>query len=163
MGRCNPYLQRERMRRIGVLMNLAESDPEGQTWLATFRQRLWDLAWGEGSNIQFEYRWTVGSPDRARGFAAELVGMKPDLILVSGGVALTALTQETRSVPVVFVANTDPVATGLVASLGGLVATRRDLPLSRAHPDRNGWKCSRRSRLAWPGWSSSIRITRNRQ
>jgi putative ABC transport system substrate-binding protein len=105
--------QSERMRRIGVLMNLAESDPEGQALLAAFRQRVRDLGWVEGRNIQMEYRWTVASADRARALAAELVGMKPDVILASGGTALSALLQETRSVPIVFVGAGDPFIASL--------------------------------------------------
>jgi putative ABC transport system substrate-binding protein len=101
------------MRRIAVLMNLAESDPLQQAEVAAFRQRLRDLGWVEGRNIRVEYRWTVGSADRARALAAELVGIKPDAILVSGGTALSALLQETRSVPIVFVAQGDT----LIASL----------------------------------------------
>jgi putative ABC transport system substrate-binding protein len=97
----------DRMWRIGVLMNLAESDPQGQALLAAFRQRVRDLGWVEGRNIQIEYRWTVASADRARVLAAELVGMKPDVILASGGTALSALLRETRSVPIVFVGQGD--------------------------------------------------------
>jgi putative ABC transport system substrate-binding protein len=109
--------QPDRMRHIGVLMNLAESDPEGQGYLAAFRQRARELGWVERRNIQLEYRWTVGSPDRARAFAAELVGMKPDVILVGGGTALSAMMEATRSVPIVFVVGADPVALGFVESL----------------------------------------------
>jgi putative ABC transport system substrate-binding protein len=106
-----------RVRRVGVLMNLAEDDPEERAELAAFRQRLRQLGWVEGHNIELIYRWTVGSAARARTLAAELVGIKPDVILVNGGNGIAALLEVTRSVPIVFVANTDPVATGLVASL----------------------------------------------
>ena len=109
--------QGDRVRRIGVLMSLAESDPEGQTQLAAFQQRVRELGWVEGRNIQVEYRWTVSSVDRARAFAAELVGMTPDVIVVFGGTALSAMLQETRSVPIVFIAGIDPVAAGFVSSL----------------------------------------------
>ena len=105
------------VRRVGVLMNLAESDPEGQTELTAFRQRIRQLGWVEGHNVQIDYRWTVGSPDRARAMAAELVAKKPDVILVTGGTALSMLLGETRSASIVFVMSADPVATGLVASL----------------------------------------------
>jgi putative ABC transport system substrate-binding protein len=106
------------MRRIGVLMNLAENDPEQQALLAVFRQRIRDLGWVEGRNIHIEYRWTVGSPDRARTYAAQLVGLKPDLILVSGGTALSALLQETRSVPIVFVGTGAPFIANLARPSG---------------------------------------------
>jgi putative tryptophan/tyrosine transport system substrate-binding protein len=95
--------QPDRMRRLGMLMNFAESDPVIQASLAAFLQRVRDLGWVEGRNIQIEYRWTVSSADRARTFAAELVAMKPDVILASGGTSLSALLQETGSVPIVFV------------------------------------------------------------
>jgi len=109
--------QPDRVRRIGVLMNLAEEDLEGQAYLAAFKKRVGDLGWVEGSNIRLDYRRTAGSPDRARAFAEELIDTKPDVILVSGGTALSAIMQETRSVPIVFVALVDPVAAGFVSSL----------------------------------------------
>src|SRR5438094_5395199 len=90
------------VRRVGVLMNLAESDPEGQTELTAFRQRIRQLGWVEGHNVQIDYRWTVGSPDRARTMAAELVAIKPDVILVTGATGLSMLLQETRSASIVF-------------------------------------------------------------
>jgi len=78
-----------------------------------------DLGNSDGSkaNIQLDYRRTAGSPDRARAFAKELIDTKPDVILVSGGTALSAIMKETRSVPIVFVALVDPVAAGFVSSL----------------------------------------------
>jgi putative tryptophan/tyrosine transport system substrate-binding protein len=106
-----------RVRRIGVLVNFNENDPEAKPLLAAFRQRAQELGWVEGRNALIEYRWTAGSADRARAFAAELVGMKPNVILVAGGTALSALMQETRSVSTVFVAAADPVELGFVASL----------------------------------------------
>ena len=109
--------QPNRIRRIGVLMNLAEGDPEGQAYLAAFHKRVGDLGWIEGSNMRLDYRWTAGSPDRARAFAKELIDTNPDVILVSGGTALSAIMQETRAVPIVFVALVDPVAAGFVSSL----------------------------------------------
>src|SRR3979490_3205204 len=72
--------QNERMRRVGAMMNLTQSDPEGQALLAVFRQRLRELGWVEGTNIDIEYRWTLGSADRARLVAAELTRLKPDVI-----------------------------------------------------------------------------------
>jgi putative ABC transport system substrate-binding protein len=109
--------QPDPVRRIGVLMNLAEGDPEGQAYLAAFQKRIADLGWVEASNIRIDYRRTAGSPDRARALAKELIATKPDVILVSGGTALSAIMKETRSVPIVFVALVDPVAAGFVSSL----------------------------------------------
>jgi putative ABC transport system substrate-binding protein len=101
------------MRRIGVLMNLAENDPEGQAQLAAIRQRLRDMGWLEGRNIRIEFRWTAASADRARALAAELVGTKPDVVLAIGGTALSALLRETRSVPIVFVGQGDQFVSSL--------------------------------------------------
>jgi putative ABC transport system substrate-binding protein len=105
------------MRRIGVLMNLGESDPEGQARIAAFREGLGKLGWTEGRELQIEYRWFAGDPDRARAYAAELVKIKPDVIFAGTTPSLAALQPETRSVPIVFAQIGDPVGAGFVASL----------------------------------------------
>jgi putative tryptophan/tyrosine transport system substrate-binding protein len=130
--------QPERIRRVGVLTTLSESDPEGQALLAVFRQRMRELGWVEGRNILLDDRRTLGKPDRALVLAAELVGTKPDVILVSGGTALSALMQETRSVPIVFVAAADPVELGYVASL--------------SRPDGNATGFTAFERVIGPKW-----------
>jgi putative ABC transport system substrate-binding protein len=112
-----PHAQQSGTRRIGVLANLDEGDPEDREEVGVFRKHLEQLGWVEGRNIEVEIRRTVGSPDRARAFAAELVGLKPEAILVIGGTAAVALQRETRSLPIVFVTDTDPVAAGWVPSL----------------------------------------------
>ena len=109
--------QSERMRRIGVLMNLAESDPEGQARIAAFREGLAKLGWTEGRDVQIEYRWFAGEQERARAYAAELVQFKPDVIFAGTAPLLAALQRETRSLPVVFAQVSDPVGAGFVASL----------------------------------------------
>src|SRR5262245_50105935 len=76
--------QRERLRRIGVLMNLASDDAEGQARLAAFHQGLQQLGWTVGGNVQIDYRWGAGNADRIRKFAAELVALVPDVILSAG-------------------------------------------------------------------------------
>jgi len=73
--------QSERMRRIGVLMSVEESDPEAQRYIKTFLQGLHGLGWTHGRNVEIEYRWGAASVDRIRTYAAELVGLKPDVIL----------------------------------------------------------------------------------
>jgi len=105
------------MRRIGVLMNLAESDPESQARIAVFREGLGKLGWTEGREVQIEYRWFAGNPDRARAYAAELVKLKPDVIFAGTTPSVAALQRETRSVPIVFAQVADPVGAGFVASL----------------------------------------------
>jgi ABC-type uncharacterized transport system substrate-binding protein len=105
------------MRRIGVLMNLAESDPETRARRAAFLQALQDLGWSEGLNVRFDYRWGVGDPDRHRKNAAELVALQPDVILAHGSPIVRALLQATRAVPIVFVSTADPIGGGFVGSL----------------------------------------------
>jgi len=109
--------QTERMRRIGVVVAYAESDPEAQTRVTVFRQALGGLGWIEGRNVAMEYRWGAGDADRARAFATELVSLKPDVILAHGTPAVTALRAATRTIPVVFVSVIDPVGAGHVQSL----------------------------------------------
>jgi ABC transporter substrate binding protein len=79
--------QPERMRRIGVLLNLAENDPEGKARLGAFLQGLQQLGWTIGRNVQIEYRWSAGDPDRTRGYAAELAALAPDVILAEYGLS----------------------------------------------------------------------------
>jgi putative ABC transport system substrate-binding protein len=109
--------QRERVRRVGVLVNLAEGDSEGQARVAAFREALGKLGWTEGRELQIDYRWFAGDPDRARAYAAELVKLKPDVIFAASSSSLAALQRETRSVPIVFAQVADPVAAGFVASM----------------------------------------------
>jgi putative tryptophan/tyrosine transport system substrate-binding protein len=108
--------QGERMRRIGVLMNTAESNAEGQAQLAAFRQRLQELGWTEGRNVRIDVRWGAGDVVRIRGHAAELVGLSPDVLLAYASAQLTALARETRAIPIVFIGASDPVGAGFVAS-----------------------------------------------
>jgi ABC-type uncharacterized transport system substrate-binding protein len=108
--------QRERMRRIGVQMNLAADDQEGQARIAAFQQGLQELGWSVGRNLRVDYRWG-GSDDGIRKNAAELVALAPDVILAVTSVVAGALQRETRAVPIVFVSTIDPVGIGLVASL----------------------------------------------
>jgi putative tryptophan/tyrosine transport system substrate-binding protein len=109
--------QRERVRRIGVLMHLAADDAEGQSRHAAFLQGLQELGWSVGRNVRVDTRWSGGDADRFRRYAAELIALAPDVILASTTPATAALQQATRTVPIVFVAVTDPVSGGFVASL----------------------------------------------
>ena len=105
------------VRRIGMLMPFAEDDPEAVIRVAVLQQKLQELGWAVGRNLRIEARWSGGDVARTRTAAAELVATAPDVILAAGTPALTALTKQTRSVPIVFVAVPDPVGRGLVASL----------------------------------------------
>jgi putative ABC transport system substrate-binding protein len=109
--------QRERMRRIGVLVTLAADEQQGQARVAAFLQGLQQLGWTDGRNVRIEYRWGPGDADRFRQYAAELVALAPDVILASGSPSVAALQHVTRTVPVVFASVGDPVGAGYVASL----------------------------------------------
>src|SRR5262249_57495894 len=100
--------QQDRVRRIGVLMNLAANDPEGQARVAAFVQALRQLGWTDGANARIDYRWSGGDEARVRGYAAELAALAPDAILTTGAVTLGPLQQVSRTVPIVFVNVTDP-------------------------------------------------------
>jgi putative ABC transport system substrate-binding protein len=104
-------------RRIGILLSLAESDPEGKAQLSGFTQALADLGWIDGRNLRTEIRWGQGNVDRIRTLAKELVVMQPDVILAHGTPVTAALHRETRTIPIVFVTVSDPVGDGFVAGL----------------------------------------------
>jgi putative tryptophan/tyrosine transport system substrate-binding protein len=108
---------RERMRRIGVLMNLAANDPESQLRMIAFVQSLQNSGWTNGQNVQIDIRWAAADPERFHRYAAELVALAPDVVLASTSPSVTALQQASRTVPIVFVQVTDPVGQGFVASL----------------------------------------------
>jgi putative ABC transport system substrate-binding protein len=109
--------QADRMRRIGVLVTIAESDPEVKAWLTAFQEGLQQLGWMQGRNIRIEYRWAAGDQDRLKTYAAELLRMAPDVLFCQGVPALVALHQKTRSLPIVFAQVSDPVRLGFVANL----------------------------------------------
>jgi putative tryptophan/tyrosine transport system substrate-binding protein len=85
--------QPERMQHIGVLMNLAENDPEGEARIAAFLQGLQQLGWTDGRNVRIDYRWGAGDAERIRRYAAELVALAPDVILASTTVVVEPLQQ----------------------------------------------------------------------
>jgi putative ABC transport system substrate-binding protein len=109
--------QSERVRRIGVLTNLAADDPEGQVRNTAFAQALAQLGWTVGQNLRIEHRWAAGDAERIRKYAAELVALAPDVMLATGAAGVGPLLQATPTVPVVFVLVPDPVGAGFVDSL----------------------------------------------
>ena len=132
--------QGERVRRIGVLMNLAADDPEAQARLAVFHQGLQEAGWSVGRNLQIDIRWGAGDADRFRRYAPELVALAPDVILATSGTTVPWLLQATRSVPIVFTQTPDPVGAGFVASLAHPV-TSPDSPSSTTRSVGNFWNC----------------------
>jgi putative ABC transport system substrate-binding protein len=109
--------QPERVRRVGLLINFPENDPLAQVRVTAFAQALERFGWVEGNNIRIDYRFAAGDPTLFKTYAAELVGLSPDVIFAGSSAALAALQQETRTIPIVFVFVADPVGLGFVQSL----------------------------------------------
>jgi putative tryptophan/tyrosine transport system substrate-binding protein len=109
--------QGERVRRIGVLMNVAADDPEAQARNVAFLQGLHELGWTEGRNVRIDYRWAAGDADRLRRYAAELVALAPDVVLASGTSTVGPLQRASGTVPIVFAGVADPVGAGFVNSM----------------------------------------------
>jgi putative tryptophan/tyrosine transport system substrate-binding protein len=112
-----PAQQADRMRRIGVLMAYGENDPEGKAILVGFTQGLAELGWTDGPNVRMDFRWAAGNVDLMRMLAKELVDLRPEMILAHSTPVTAALQRETRTIPIVFVAVSDPVGAGFVAGL----------------------------------------------
>src|SRR5215471_9057512 len=108
--------QNERARRIAVLIGI-EDDAEGQARLAAFRKGMHDLGWSEGRDMQMDVRFGSGDADRIRAYGAELIRGTPDVILANGSLAVAALKQQTKTIPIVFAQVVDPVNSGFVDSL----------------------------------------------
>ena len=109
--------QQVQTKRIGVLMNFRESDPEGQARLTAFVQALTELGWIDGRNARLDIRWAAGDGELFRRYARELVALTPDVILAGSSYATEALQQATRTVPIVFAGVIDPIGAGIVESL----------------------------------------------
>ena len=108
--------QQERMRRIGVLSGSAADDQDYKVRFAAFQQRLQQLGWSDGHNVQIDYRFAAANPENYRKYAAELVALAPDVILAPGG-SLAPMLQASCTVPIVFAFSIDPVGSGLIESL----------------------------------------------
>ncbi len=109
--------QSDKPQLVGALMNIEANDPQASAEMAAFAGVLQKRGWILGSNLRIEYRWGAGNASRYHKFAAELVALGPDVILATGGTAVGALQQASRTVPIVFVDTTDPVNRGLVATM----------------------------------------------
>jgi putative ABC transport system substrate-binding protein len=95
--------QGERVRRIGVLSTFAESDPEAQSLVGVFDQRLQEFGWVEGRNLRIDRRWSAGDLGRLDGFVKLLIALEPDVVVAHGTPAVRALRKQTRGIPIVFV------------------------------------------------------------
>jgi putative tryptophan/tyrosine transport system substrate-binding protein len=109
--------QDQPVRRIGVLMSGDENDFLAKARISAFTQALADLGWTVGRGMRMDLRWAGGDTNRIRTLAHELVGLRPDMILAGGAPATSALQRETRTIPIVFVTVSDPVAIGIVPRL----------------------------------------------
>src|SRR5262245_61725578 len=109
--------QSDQVRRIGVLVGLAEDDPQTKARLGGFRQELERRGWSEGRNVRIDYRFAPSGPDRYQPLAKELIALQPDAILAHSTPIATALQREIREIPIVFVSVSDPIGSGLIANL----------------------------------------------
>ena len=122
--------QPDRVKHVGVLFVRAQNDPEGQAHAQVFEQEMQKLGWTQDHNVRFDYRWAAGDAERISTLAKEIVDARPDVIVGHTTAAVAALLRETRTIPIVFVAVTDPIGSGFVASLsrpGGNVTGFIDL------------------------------------
>jgi putative ABC transport system substrate-binding protein len=108
--------QTRRPRLVGILMPYPDSDAQSQARIRAFRQELTKLGWSEGSDVQFDVRWTADNMDLVRAAAADLVTLKPDVIVIAGDRVIPVLAQLTRSIPIVAVGS-DLAGSGFVESL----------------------------------------------
>src|SRR5215468_12710123 len=109
--------QSDRMRRLGILMAVAESDADVRKGIVIFQQRLQELGWKDGKNIHIDYRWGDADPDRIQALAKELVDLHPDALVGHSTPSAKGLLKQTHSIPIVFLTVTDPLGQGLVSSL----------------------------------------------
>jgi putative tryptophan/tyrosine transport system substrate-binding protein len=109
--------QSQRIRRVGVLMAVAESDADVRSGVAIFQQSLQELGWTGGRNLRIDYRWGDADAARIQALAKELVALQPDVLVAHSTPSAKGLLQATHSIPIVFLTVTDPLGQGLVASL----------------------------------------------
>jgi putative ABC transport system substrate-binding protein len=109
--------QQHRVRRVSLLLGIAENDPEAQSRVKAFQQGLRDLGWVNGRNIQINYRFAAGDPNRIKEYVAELVSLAPDVIVGNSTPVLAALQKATSTIPIVFAVVNDPVGQGFISSL----------------------------------------------
>jgi putative tryptophan/tyrosine transport system substrate-binding protein len=111
------HAQRDRLRRVAVVMQFAENDPQGQLRAAAFRDGLQKAAWVAGRNVSVDYLWDVLDAERTRDITEQLRQRPPDVIAINSSRGLRAVEAAAPGVPIVFIAVSEPVAQGFVASL----------------------------------------------
>jgi putative ABC transport system substrate-binding protein len=109
--------QHDRIRHVGVLMGYAEDDPDTRARMKAFREGFEQLGWKDGHNVRIAYRFGVGEIDRVRGYAKELVDLKPDVVVCETTPTLKAVADQTSTIPIVFISVTDPISNGFVTDL----------------------------------------------
>jgi putative ABC transport system substrate-binding protein len=109
--------QRDRVRRIGVVMAYAENDPNAQMQVAAFREEMQKFGWFEGNNLQIDFRYAADDPARIRALAIELLSKSPDLMVSNSNFVTAILQSEVRTIPLVFVSVSDPEGSGFVTNL----------------------------------------------
>jgi len=109
--------QRERARRIGVVMGYPESNPNARLQVTAFRQQLQKLGWTEGDNSRIDLRYGADDPKRISALATELLGLGPDLMVSNSNLVTTILKSETHGIPLVFISVSDPIGSGFVTDL----------------------------------------------
>ena len=136
--------QTDRVRRIGLLLNFTEDDPEAKERVAAFRQGLEKRGWSENRNVHLDYRFTSVRTERISPSAKELFALRPEVILAHSTACAAALQHETSTVPLVFVNVSDPVGLQPRRGLPDRAATSPACCTSRRASSANGWQCSRR-------------------
>jgi putative tryptophan/tyrosine transport system substrate-binding protein len=109
--------QRERARRIGVVMGYPETNPNAQLQVTAFRQQLQKLGWIEGDNLRIDIRYGADDSNRIRALTTELLGLRPDLMVSNSNLVTAILQSEVRAIPLLFVSVSDPIGSGFVTDL----------------------------------------------
>src|SRR5262245_64111282 len=133
--------QPDLFRRVGILISGAEADPEMQARVATIRQRLDSLGWSEGRNLRTDIRFAEADPGRHASLARALVALRPDAIIAYSTPVASALRRESSTIPIVFVNVSDPIGSGLVASLARPNSNVTGLSCTRKASLAHGWQC----------------------
>jgi len=137
--------QRDQITRVGVLINAPENVPQIQESLTAFRKELGRLGWSEDHNIRFDIHFTQGDMGRIQELARAMAASQPDVIFVHTTTFVAAMQKQTSTIPIVFVNASDPIGSGLVASLARPGGNLTGLLLYESSIVGNGSVCSRRS------------------